>query len=104
MTSSTSLPGAASWGGGWSNRAASVQNPTLGFGFGGNAVRPSGDSQQADGLANVTPDDSADADVESTEDEDVEVIPLGTEAGMDEVEVISIEAPGDQQTGDQQVA
>jgi len=31
-------------------------------------------------------------------------VPLGTETGMDDVEVISIEATGDQQADDQQAA
>jgi len=102
---STSSPAdPTSWGGGWSNRAA--QLPSLTFPFGVNPLRTSAESPKLEDSENATPGDSADADVESTNDEDneVEIVPLGTETGMDDVEVISIEATGDQQADDQQAA
>lgn len=95
MASSTSLPG--SWSGGWSNRLSGAQNVSVGFPFGSNNIRPTADSPPPDSES-ITPGDGADADVESGNDEEneAELVPLGqSEEAMDEV--ISIQAPDDQQ-------
>jgi ubiquitin carboxyl-terminal hydrolase 4/11 len=94
------------WSGGWSNRAAGAQPPSLAFPFGLGPLRSSEKSLQLEESENVTPGDGDEADVESTNDDDndVEVIPLGTETSMDDVEVISIEASGEQPTSNQRAA